>query len=195
MALGVLGPTAILFHANFRLGALNSRAALFCMASVSLSGVIGRFLYTRIHSAFLDQRKTVADFLPSGLPALAAAARIAPELEALLDDFRVGALNATARSRTARSRAFFRVGVNARKASRRGLVIYRRALAKRSVVTDAPSLREVSRCLRAYAARVRILARMKVYERAFALWHTLHIPFCVVLFGAAVVHVVAVQMY
>jgi len=81
MALGVLGPTAILFHANFRLGSLNSRAALFCMATVSLSGVIGRFLYTRIHSAFLDQRKTVADFQASDLPALVAAMKAAPELE------------------------------------------------------------------------------------------------------------------
>jgi hypothetical protein len=36
---------------------------------------------------------------------------------------------------------------------------------------------------------------MNFYERAFALWHAFHLPFCVVLFGAAAVHVVAVQMY
>jgi hypothetical protein len=116
MALGLLGPTAILLHANFRLGSLNSRAALVCMTTVSLSGVVGRFLYTRIHSAFLDRSETVADLHTSGRPALE-------------------------------------------------------------------------------AARVRALARLRAYQRAFALWHALHLPFCAVLFGAAAVHVVAVHMY
>jgi hypothetical protein len=194
MALGILGPTAILFHANFRLGSLNSRAALFCMATVSLSGVIGRFLYTRIHSAFLDQRKTVADHPMSRLPALIAATRIAPELERLLGDFRVRALDATARSWVARTRAFLRVGADARRARRRGLAIYQRALLKQPAGGTARAS-EVGRCLREYTARVRTLARLNAYERAFALWHALHLPFCVVLFGAAAVHVVAVRMY
>ncbi len=194
MALGVLGPTAILFHANFRLGSLNSRAALFCMATVSLSGVIGRFLYMHIHSVFLDRRKTAGDIHASGLPALVAAKRIAPELESLLWEFRVGALDATARSWTARTRAFLRVGADARKASRRGLAIYRRALAKQPA-GDAPRAPDVACSLREYATRIRTLARMNFYERAFALWHAFHLPFCVVLFGAAAVHVVAVQMY
>jgi hypothetical protein len=194
IALGVLGPTAILFHANFRLGSLNSRAALFCMATVSLSGVVGRFLYMHIHSAFLDRRRAVGDIHASGLPALVAAKRIAPELETLLWDFRVGALDATARSWTARTGAFLRVGADARKASRRGLAIYRCALAKQPA-GDAPRAPAVARSLREYATRVRTLARMNFYERAFSLWHAFHLPFCVVLFGAAVVHVVAVQMY
>lgn len=194
MSLGVLGPTAILFHANFRLGSLNSRAALFCMATVSLSGVVGRFLYMHIHSVFLDRRRAVGDIHTSGLPALVAAKQIAPELETLLWDFRVGALDAAARSWTARTRAFLRVGADARKASRRGLAIYRRALAKQPV-GDAPRAPDVARSLREYATRVRTLARMNFYERAFALWHAFHLPFCVVLFGAAAVHIVAVQMY
>jgi hypothetical protein len=194
MALGLLGPAAILFHANFRLGSLNSRMALFCMATVSLSGVVGRFLYTRIHSASFDRRKTVADFHASGLPGLDAATRVAPELEALLVDFRDGALDVTARPWPARTRAFLRAGVDARAARRRGLAIYRRALAKQSV-DGALRVPEVGRCLRKYVSRVRTLARLNVYERAFALWHTMHLPFCVVLFGAAAVHVIAVHMY
>jgi len=77
---------------------------------------------------------------------------------------------------------------------RRGLAIYRHALVNPSL-RDAPRAPEVGRCLHEYAARVRILARMNVYERAFALWHNPHLPFCVVLFGASAVHVVAVHMY
>jgi uncharacterized membrane protein YidH (DUF202 family) len=43
--LGVAGPVLILFHCNFRLGALNSNVALFSMGAVVASGVIGRYLY------------------------------------------------------------------------------------------------------------------------------------------------------
>jgi hypothetical protein len=42
---------------------------------------------------------------------------------------------------------------------------------------------------------MRRVARFSSYERAFALWHAFHLPFCIVLFGAAAVHVVAVHMY
>jgi len=194
MALGILGPTAILFHANFRLGSLNSRAALFCMSIVSLSGVVGRFLYTRIHSSFLDRRTAVANHPMSGLPGLLAATQISPELEAMLEDFRARALGASARSWLARSCAFARVGADARRVRRRGLAIYRRALAK-SPTVRVPLASAAAKDLREYAARVRTLARLNAYEHAFALWHALHLPFCVVLFGAAAVHVVAVHMY
>jgi hypothetical protein len=194
MTLGLLGPAAILFHANFRLGSLNSRMALFCMATVSLSGVVGRFLYTRIHSASFDQRKTIADFHASGLPVLDAATRTNPKLGTLLGDFRNRALDATAMSWVARAGAFLWVGADARKARRRGLTIYRCALSRQSV-DGVASVSEVKRCLRRYVGRVRTLARLNVYERAFALWHAMHLPFCVVLFGAAAVHVIAVHMY
>ncbi len=49
MFLGVIGPVLILFHANFRLGSLNSNVALFCMLLVACSGLIGRYVYSRIH--------------------------------------------------------------------------------------------------------------------------------------------------
>jgi hypothetical protein len=85
MMLGILGPVAILFHANFRLGSTNSSVALACMLVVAASGVVGRVIYPRIHQAF--------------------------------------------------------------------------------------------------------------YARLFALWHAFHLPLCVLLFGAAIVHVIAAHMY
>ena len=50
MVLGIAGPVLVLFHANFRLGATNSNVALICMLLVAGSGVIGRYIYTRLHS-------------------------------------------------------------------------------------------------------------------------------------------------
>ncbi|MES0328256.1 MAG: hypothetical protein ABUK13_08715, partial [Gammaproteobacteria bacterium] len=49
MLFGVLGPVLILFHSNFQIGSLNSTVAMLCMLTVALSGLIGRYLYGKIH--------------------------------------------------------------------------------------------------------------------------------------------------
>src|SRR5450631_3641644 len=71
MALGVTGPILVLFHANFKLGATNSNVALISMLVVAGSGVIGRYIYTRLHAQMdghedtLEQLKAVGDRLRS----------------------------------------------------------------------------------------------------------------------------------
>jgi len=62
MTLGVLGPVLVLFHSNFSLGATNSNVALICMLTVSLSGIAGRYIYTRLH-AHLDSHEDTLDEL------------------------------------------------------------------------------------------------------------------------------------
>ncbi len=49
MTLGVVGPVMVLFHSNFHLGSTNSTVAMVCMLTVAGSGLIGRYIYTRIH--------------------------------------------------------------------------------------------------------------------------------------------------
>lgn len=49
MLFGVLGPVLILFHSNFQIGSINSTVAMICMLTVALSGLVGRFLYAKIH--------------------------------------------------------------------------------------------------------------------------------------------------
>ena len=56
MLFGVLGPVAILFHANFSLGSTNSNVAFFSMAIVASSGLIGRYLYTKIHHGLYGRK-------------------------------------------------------------------------------------------------------------------------------------------
>ena len=61
MALGIIGPLCILYHSNYRLGATNSNVALFCMLIVASSGLIGRYLYTRIHHGLYGRQATLAE--------------------------------------------------------------------------------------------------------------------------------------
>jgi len=69
MVLGVVGPLLILFHSNFSLGATNSNVALICMLLVAGSGVVGRYIYTRLHAHMdgnedtLEQLKAVGNRL------------------------------------------------------------------------------------------------------------------------------------
>ena len=59
MLLGLLGPLAILFHSRFTFGAVNSAVALGAMIVVASSGLIGRFLYSRVHRGYSDRKLEV----------------------------------------------------------------------------------------------------------------------------------------
>ncbi len=67
----MVGPVLILFHANFSLGATNSNVALFSMLLVAGSGVVGRYIYTRLHARLeghedtLEQLKAIGERLRS----------------------------------------------------------------------------------------------------------------------------------
>ena len=81
MMLGVVGPMLVLFHANFTLGATNSNVALFSMLLVAGSGVIGRYIYTRLHAHLdgkedtLEQLKAVGERIRSQTHSVCLSAR------------------------------------------------------------------------------------------------------------------------
>jgi hypothetical protein len=60
---------------------------------------------------------------------------------------------------------------------------------------SAPASCETADAVAAYVEGIRKVAEFNAYERLFSLWHAFHLPFCVMLFLAAAVHVVAVNMY
>jgi hypothetical protein len=195
MALGILGPTAILFHANFRLGSLNANVALACMLAVSLSGIIGRFIYTKIHHEYLGRVASVAALRSASGErgqALAGVISIEPEVGHILSEFRERALGSSS-ARGGQVRTLLSVGHRARVARRRALTLYRDAAAQRP--EGLPRRADVRRALTLHVRTIRSAAEFESYERLFALWHALHMPFCVVLFAAAAVHVFAVHMY
>ncbi|MGH0035100.1 MAG: pyridine nucleotide-disulfide oxidoreductase [Myxococcota bacterium] len=190
MALGLLGPTAILLHANFEPGSLNSRIALACMLAVAGSGLVGRFVYTRIHYEALGRKAALVELRQDageGRDGLGALLASSPALaEALEAHERValggsGSVFASLR-RTLRARPS---GVRVRRRARREL----RALGDRRASKAARD------ALHAYLRATRRVADYALCERVFALWHAFHLPLCVLLFAAAIVHVVAVHRY
>jgi hypothetical protein len=49
MIMGIGGPLLILMHSTFQVGSLNAAVALYSMLLVAGSGVVGRFIYVRVH--------------------------------------------------------------------------------------------------------------------------------------------------
>jgi hypothetical protein len=186
MLLGVLGPTAILFHANFELRSLNSGVALGSMLLVVASGFVGRFIHTRIHRELFDQRLALERLRREAESARSATRAILlgmPELSARLRSFETFALAAEAGPLRSASR-LWQLGRRARATER----ACRRTLHR-------AGLREAPRLVRAHVRAVCRVAEFRAYERLFSVWHGVHLPLCALLFGAAAFHVVAVHLY
>jgi hypothetical protein len=190
MVLGVLGPVATLLHANFQLGSLNSTVALACVLLVASSGIVGRFIYPKIHHGLFGRRVTLRELqrvAESERNALGAALSISPRLAEELEAFETTALRG-GRSHLSAAWTAFRLG-------RRAKAFLRLSQRILSLWAPGSNSMETERALRAYLAAVRKVAVFRAYERLFSLWHAFHLPLCIMLFAAAFVHVVAVHMY
>lgn len=61
MFLGIAGPALVLFHSTFRIGSLNAAIALGCMVLVAASGIVGRFIYRKIHRGLYGSRASLRE--------------------------------------------------------------------------------------------------------------------------------------
>lgn len=193
MALGLLGPTAILSHGNFQIpGSLNAKVALGCMLAVSLSGVIGRFIYTRIHYEYLGHVATLEELRSDAEReghVLRDLVRGEPRADQVLRAFREKCIHER-RTWIGRVAALLTMGWRERSAKRHVLRIWRA-----SEKPAGSSKRAVRHAVKGQLRAIRRVGEYAAYERLFALWHALHFPFTIVLFLTAAAHVVAVHMY
>jgi hypothetical protein len=58
---GIAGPVIVLFHSTFRIGSFNAAIALASMLLVVASGLVGRFVYRKIHHGLFGSRATAAE--------------------------------------------------------------------------------------------------------------------------------------
>jgi hypothetical protein len=198
MILGIVGPVLILYHANFSTGATNSNVALACMLVVAGSGVIGRYLYARIHHGLYGHKATLEEIRSQAerLRASGAGGRMLPQLHPLLEQ---------AEARIARGvpgvpspvTAWLHFRLERWRVQRyltRGL---KAAAASSAVVAEHADAFAVS--ARRYVDQrldtARRIAEFAACEKLFALWHVLHMPLFFMLLIAGIVHVVAVHVY
>ena len=203
MLFGVLGPLLIILHSNFRLGSFNGRVALFSTLVVAGSGIIGRYIYAKIHHGLYGRRATLA-----GLGA---------DVQAYHEQTH-GPLNLMAElleSLTAYENRHLESGTGVLGSFVRALLVVpetallrwrllraaRRKLAAEATASAVMRKEQsrLQRAMRRYVGRriqaLRKFAQFRAFESLFGLWHVVHYPLFVVMVVAVVVHVLAVHMY
>ena len=199
MALGLLGPLCILYHCLYRMGATNSNVALICMLVVSGSGVMGRYLYSRIHHGLYGRQATLAEFREEAerlRSEASGASKLLPELAMRLEqsEKRISAdvpllpkpLTASVSYRLERMRLRSYVHAELAAAGRTSALI-----GEHAGQLEAAARRYLDNRLSA----ARRVAEFEACAKLFGLWHVLHIPLFFMLLFAGIVHVIAVHVY
>lgn len=196
MILGILGPTLILFHSNFKLGSTNSNVALFSMLLVVFSGLIGRYVYRQIHHGLYGSQVSYKELLTDydaekrlrKFPA-AMAKQINTDLESIQSQTANTSPSLLIQWRTVR---------NVSKASKQ--LIKRlnkiiRLVKKKTSGSELTDLINLRIQIKKEVAILKKMSRLAFYSHLFSLWHILHLPFFLMLVITATVHVVVVHMY
>ena len=191
---GIMGPILILVHSTFHIGSLNGGIAFVTMLLVLISGIIGRFLYSRTHYGLGGSKARVKDL--QEMLRLAGHKIKSEHLERFTESMLVHKqtlgyafwdwLTFGWRSRW----LYFRMNENMRASLKH--------LAEQNGWDNASvrqKRREFKRQLREYIMVLKKVALFRVYERFFAFWRNAHVPLLYLLLMSGIVHVIAVHMY
>jgi hypothetical protein len=203
MVFGVLGPVLILYHCNFSAASLNGTVALICTLLVAASGLVGRYIYAKVHTDLEGHKASLKEL--SERARVTAAQRVqtaafAPQLLERITAFDDLVL-ARPRSTLGSILLPLKLAVQTRWAAVRLIWFARAQLrkqARKSPIVRAERKRlqsVVSRFVKEHLKRVRRVAELESYERLFSLWHVFHLPFFYMMVVAAIIHVLAVHMY
>jgi len=197
MILGIIGPTLVLYHANFSLGSINSNVALFSMLTVAGSGLIGRFIYTHIHAGLYGHKVTISElgkYLEADKELIIKQLSSYPDIIKELDKLK---------DRAVKRRNFFmqiiwlpimtfQMFLKRRKIKQ----LLKKDIKKQTIkTTDIDFIKQNLQSISYYINTTRKLAQLNTYERLFSLWHILHMPLFIMLIITGIIHVVAVHMY
>jgi hypothetical protein len=199
MVLGIVGPVLVLWHANFKLGSFNSSVALIVMLVVAGSGVIGRYLHSKVNSG-LYVHKAEARNVTADADELRGFVGAGPQVAERM----VAELNAFAQFGTAVPNGVLAALVRLPLVAWRGAVVYNRlrSYARRVIAVEGKrrgrsrkvqrqQLDGVTEFLTEYIGAAKRAATFAFYERLFRLWHVFHVPLYILLIVVALLHVYA----
>ena len=203
MLLGILGPVCILLHCNFQLGSINGNVALFSMLLVAGSGLVGRFMYSKIHYGLYGRKADLEDLGSDTAMARGELGPVFKEVPAMKNRLQRIEDKAVATQNGFLSCLVSMLVISIR--SRWCLLVsllelrrfFRTPVVRERLTRDQHRYyyRKAGYYLRTYLYTVRKVAGFSFFERLFSMWHVLHLPLFVMLLIAGLVHVYAVHMY
>ncbi len=194
MIFGVWGPVFILLHSNFNLGSLNSNVALFSMLLVSGSGLIGRYVYQKLHRGLYGEQISFSDL--DGDYQLAK--YHFASLSYFTDD--VQQLLYQIESQLTQRNVPIRVSIWA---SRKIKYIRRKSQLsiKEFSLNENEMKTKKKESLKSIGfwneglSSLEKMASYALYARLFSLWHIFHLPIFFMMIIAAIVHIFVVHIY
>ena len=197
MIMGIVGPTLVLFHSTFHLRSTNATIALFSMLGVVISGIIGRFIYTKIHYGLYGRRATL-EKVQEELAGLSDNAKsrlhFAPRVEQWLQSFERDSKQLD-RSFTSHLFSPLTIGL------KRMILDFRCARELRKILKTERHTEfrggasEAIQLTSSYLKECQRVAQFSTFERFFSLWHVLHVPLIYILAACTIFHIVAAYMY
>jgi hypothetical protein len=183
MILGVLGPLLIVFHSGFRLGSFNSSVAFFSMLVVASSGLVGRWLYQRIHYGLYGRKRKFEEYSSSSDLA-----------ELLLDgsgdiDFDIADELEEIESHLGHRHTGFNRSLAGYLGMKSRIASFQREVHKSGL--DENVKRQIFERLR----NLRSICVLGINEILFSYWHVLHIPLFIMLVLSGLIHVAVVHFY
>jgi len=203
MVFGIAGPLLALFHSTFKLGAMNSQIALYSMLLVAGSGIVGRFVYRHIHHGLYGRRATLAEIeqqMKESAESMQSVFGLVQAIGEKLAAFQLFALSKLDGiwAHTWRFLILRQRGRSIARVARREawLAIDRMGREKNWSRSKLSAQRQmVKEQIDNYVEAVCSTATFVTWERLFALWHVVHVPFIYLFFFSVVVHVIAHYMY
>lgn len=197
MLLGTVGPAMILFHANFQLGSTNSTVALASMLLSAGSGILGRYLYTRIHHGLYGTRIKFKELKQKAEDDHAEILKFYAKdekLSSLMDKMEEMALRPFTGMVTNLSHVIY-LAVNTPRLKRKVLRLLNTIHQEHREDSPLPDSKVITSLISHYMLALRRVAAFRVYEQLFSNWHMLHLPLFFMMIMTAVVHIFAVHLY
>jgi len=198
---GVLGPILILFHTDFSFQSVNAIVAFIAMSLVVISGIVGRYIYTRIGYGLHRKLLAIKDTEQNLIETLRSHQSEAVEvIERRLSKFALASL-AGPRSILKLPLRFIAIRTSAATCYVRAsedLTLMLRNMANVNgwdLHEYKTRLSDEKRLLRDHINAVVEIARVHLFERLLVRWRVLHIPLLYILLITGLIHVLAVHMY
>jgi hypothetical protein len=200
MLLGLIGPILILYHSNFGLGSTNANIALFSMLLMVTSGLVGRFIYSKIHMGLYGSKAHLAsllrdqDQLSQALLDLSLALN-SRELESSIKEH-LESVKSTLVQQNVSNNPLVVAARNAQLTRAQRVLTKQIKLLRRDQTGEIEtSLELVRNYVSEFFYTSRKINGLAFYDRLFSIWHMLHLPIFFMLIIAGFVHVYAVHTY
>ncbi|RME15074.1 MAG: hypothetical protein D6797_07410 [Bdellovibrio sp.] len=184
---GLLGPTFIIFHSDFKVRGLVA-ISFWCMMISATSGIIGRYLYIQVLGKMQEHRKKTQAWERRIL-------RCLKHFKVPIDEEEVDMM---------KSKAVQFVGIPRRFLEGKGaplLLIFLKSIwgdfKHLFVEPSVPSYwpKESRYLLGRYGVEMKRQLLLGQFQRLLGYWHAFHFPFAIFMYITAVLHVLAVTLF